>query len=699
MNKSQGQRDHQARGPDSHRPAPAAGPALTRGLERAGVGQALIERDGTVRHLCQTAQALLGPHIKPDTNILFRMPHDERQLCLDWLAADNQQTLHTLQLTTPDDEHFAVTLLPPESDQPALALIQEQPAEGHGRLALARKVANDGLWDWDVTHDTLEVSQRWRELLRLPDGHPIQHSRDWFSLIASSDLFQFQADLTLAFSSDVPRFMRELRMRTPEGETRWMRVDAVVIRDNTGDVTRVAGSISDIQDRKQAEHALERVAANDPLTGLASRTLFLEHVEKALERARRLNHYSFAVILLDIDHFKIVNDSLGPGSGDQLLIQIAQRLKPVLRGIDTLARLGGDEFAILLDGLDHPSSASDVARRIQTEINNTIDLDGHAITLTTSTGFVTSLHHYDKAEEMIRDADTALNQAKANGKAQAVEFKGDMHTEAYTRLVLEKELRKAVDNNNLSLAYQPIISLSDQQVVGFEALLRWNCPEHGWIPPDKFIPIAEETGLIQPIGAWVLTEACAQLKRWNNAGLPRHKPVRMNVNVSRRQLDNPAFPDTVRQIIETHAIDPDTLELEVTESVIMGQQERILDALKNLRGLGIKLAMDDFGTGYSSLSCLHEYPFDVLKIDRSFTMVMQEKRQISAVIQAIVSLAHTLDIEVVAEGIETDGQLAALQALECDLGQGFYVARPMTHEQAFDFLRNFNGFESLKASA
>ncbi len=387
-----------------------------------------------------------------------------------------------------------------------------------------------------------------------------------------------------------------------------------------------------------------------------------------------------------------------------LLISISDRLTGNLRETDVTsfgpgshvpARLGGDEFVILLDGIKNESDAVLVAERLQAELAKPHHLGGHDVTSTASIGIVTSSGGYDRADVVLRDADTAMYRAKSSGKARHVMFDERMHEEAMERLQLEEHLREAIEHGQFSLDYQPIIELTTGQLTGFEALLRWTHPVRGAVPPDEFIALTEELGLIVPIGTWALREASKQLNQWHRDH-PDRQHMTMNVNLSKAQLKQRDIVQTVANILKETNVSPDRLKLEVTESVIMDAPEQITPVLEQLRDLGVHLCMDDFGTGHSSLACLHRFPIDVLKIDRSFVVNTDENREYAAVIHAIVTLAHTLNMSVVGEGVETGGQVAQLQALECDLAQGNFFAMPMNAEATTAYL---NGPQGLARSA
>jgi diguanylate cyclase (GGDEF)-like protein len=443
---------------------------------------------------------------------------------------------------------------------------------------------------------------------------------------------------------------------------------------------------------------LENQARTDALTGLANRALLTDRLNQAIRQAKENPDYKFAVLFLDFDRFKIINDSLGHEIGDQLLMGIANRLTTTLRAPDRIAhladghlpaRLGGDEFVILLDGVGSIEDAVAVADRLQQELSTPHAIGDHQVTSTASIGIVASAAHYQRADDVLRDADTAMYHAKTTGKARHVVFDPGMHHEVVERLKLEEDLRRAVDQKDLKLDYQPIVSLTTGRLMGFEALLRWTHEGRGRVSPAEFVALAEEIGLIVPIGRWVLAEAARQLKCWHEQ-FPLNPPLTLNVNLSRRQLSQPDLVQVVQEILANTGIEPASLKLEITEGAIMASPEHVTPLLNRLQGLGVRLCMDDFGTGHSSLSCLHRFPIDALKIDRTFVLNTDENREYAAVIHAIITLAHTLNMHVVGEGVETAGQLAQLQALECDHAQGYYFAESLSAEAAEEFMRQPN---------
>ncbi len=480
-------------------------------------------------------------------------------------------------------------------------------------------------------------------------------------------------------------YMDERRCR--QGEIhRWYQV--AIVKHGDG----VVATFADVSDRKRTEEQLRHAAEHDPLTGLPSRTLLTGRLAQAINRAKRVPGYKFAILFLDFDRFKIINDSLGHEVGDQLLISISERLRENLRDIDTPvrlgedhlpARLGGDEFVILLDGITGARDAVVVAERIQAALAEPHILDGHEVISTASIGIVTSDGNYDNPDDVLRDADTAMYQAKNSGKARHVVFDETMHNAVMQRLTLEKELRAAAEKLDFTLAYQPIVAMDTARLVGFEALIRWPHSERGIVLPGNFIALAEELGLIVPIGLWVLREACEQLKRWQ-----KHfdGSLFMSVNLSRHQLVDPGLVRNVKSVLDATKVSPESLVLEVTESTIIDNMESIQAVLSRIHDEGVRLAMDDFGTGHSSRSFLHRTPMDTLKIDRSFVSGPGNPRDYGAIINTVIQLAHNLNMDVVAEGIETVEQLALLQSLDCNYGQGFLFSKAVDAEHAWKYI-------------
>ncbi|MFP5212369.1 MAG: EAL domain-containing protein [Acidobacteriota bacterium] len=439
---------------------------------------------------------------------------------------------------------------------------------------------------------------------------------------------------------------------------------------------RVVVAHEDITDRKMAEEQLLYDAFHDSLTGLPNRALFLDRLRHALKQAQARTGHHLAVLFLDFDHFKVVNDSLGHKAGDLLLTEISRRLESCLRSTDTVARLGGDEFAVLLEEIGHASDAIRFAEKVHETLAFPFLLEGREIFTTVSIGIALGGGGAAEPEEILRDADTALFRAKSLGRSRHEIFDKEMHHRAVKRLQMETDLRRAVERNQFLLHYQPIVSLKTGRISGFEALIRWLHPERGLVSPIEFIPLAEETGLIVPMGAWVLREACRTMRGWQLA-YPTQAPLVISVNLSGRQLAQSDIIDQVRQVLAEIGINPSTLKLEITESMLMENTAATVATLSSLKELGVQLSLDDFGTGYSSLSYLHRFPIDVLKIDRSFVGNMFTSSENASVVRTIIALAHNLGLEVIAEGPETADQVVRLRALGCEYGQGYYFSRPV----------------------
>jgi len=452
---------------------------------------------------------------------------------------------------------------------------------------------------------------------------------------------------------------------------------------------RTAKLSEEVAERRTAEDRMRHMALHDSLTGLANRAYLLDRLRHCIDRQKRGTDYKFAVLFLDVDNFKLINDSLGHDVGDELLVAIASRLTTTVRALDsvvhfsedTTARLGGDEFIVLLDGLHRSSDALVVAERVQNRLNSTFALGAHEVTVTASIGITVVERSYDRPEDILRDADTAMYRAKGSGKARYAMFDESLHAEAMARLKLENDLRRAIDESQFRLVYEPIVATEDAQIAGFEALVRWHHPERGVVFPGDFIAVAEEMGLIVPMGHWVLGEACRQLREWLDAH-PHAGPITMSVNLSKRQVMEPGLVGEVMRALAANRLSGSSLNLEITESTIVQRADTVAEVLRELKMVGIQLHMDDFGTGLSSLSCLHQFPIDVLKIDRSFIMNMTGQAQFAALVHAVLTLAQNLKMKVVAEGVETSDQLAQLLALGCDYIQGYHVSKSLSAEEA-----------------
>ena len=478
----------------------------------------------------------------------------------------------------------------------------------------------------------------------------------------------------------------ESQIRRKDGAIIWISENARAVRDDNGVIDYYEGTVEDVTVTREGKDRLLYDALHDQLTGLSNRTLFMDRLEQTFARLVRRPDALFAVLFLDFDRFKNINDSLGHLAGDQLLKAISARLQECLRPGDTVSRFGGDEFAILLEHVKELSDATLVAERVQKAMLEPFQLGSQQVFSSASIGIALGHADYERAEDLLRDADMAMYRAKARGKARHEVFDAEMHTRAVALLQLETDLRWAIERGEFRLHYQPIVRLDSGAVVGFEALIRWQHPQRGLVAPAEFIPIAEETGWIVPIGKWVLEEACAQLSRWQ-AEIRTDEPLSMSVNLSSKQFSQFDLIESIESIIAQSGIAPGSLKLEITESAIMEDAQIVTNRLLQLRNLGVKLGLDDFGTGYSSLSYLHRFPLDTLKIDRSFVARLLEDGENREIVRTIVTLGKNLGMDVVAEGVEEAQQLSDLRDLNCQQGQGYFFARPLPAEEAIRIVR------------
>ena len=552
-------------------------------------------------------------------------------------------------------------------------------AESEERYALAASGANDGLWDWSINEDSVYFSPRWREQLRLREGDIGNRMEAWMDRVHPDDVLGFRNELNDHLAARVAKFEIEYRVRDRDNNYRWMLCRALAIRDDEGKAYRIAGSQTDITERKRAEAQLIHDALHDSLTGLANRELLLERVDHAIRLAQRRNDYRFAVVVIDLDRFKTINDSLGHLAGDSLLCRMGERIGRHLRTSDTLARTGGDEFAILLDDIDQYADLSRLIERIRREIAQPFPLLNQQVAITASLGITLHTAAYSRSGDMLRDADIAMYRAKGLGKNRHEVFDTTMHTQIAAMLQIENDLRSAISRNEFRIYYQPIHRLEDGEIVGFEALLRWQHPSKGLLPPESYLGIAEESGLIIPIGHWVLNEATRQLREWQTT-TPCIRNCYISINLSSSEF---AHPDLIKQVIKalrTSGLTPDKLKLEVTETVLIENTSQATQVLDALRELGIATAIDDFGTGYSSLSYLHRFAFDALKIDRSFVRHIDQNTKSRAILRSIVRLAQNLDLTVIAEGGETEEEIDCLRDVGCLFSQGHAFSMALSPE-------------------
>jgi len=559
---------------------------------------------------------------------------------------------------------------------------QEGLRESEERYALAARGANDGLWDWNLEANVVYFSTRWKSMLGYQESEIGDKPDEWFNRIHDADRERVNQEIAAHQEGSVPQFESEHRVLHKDGTFRWMLCRGLAVHNGSGKISRMAGWQTDITEGK----------VSDPLTGLPNRLLFTDRVGRLIKHAKRRKDYLFAVLFLDLDGFKMINDSLGHLAGDQLLVGVASRLEKCLRATDTVARLGegfivarmgGDEFTVLLDDLKHPDDAKQAAERLMKAVTSPFMLGGREVFTSLSIGIALSNPGYEQAEDILRDADTAMYRAKSMGKARYEIFDADMRASVVARLQLETDLRRALEHGEFHNVYQPIVSLAAGQIVGFEALLRWQHPTRGLLGPEEFITVAEETGLIRDLGWWNLREACRQMAEWR-ADYNAYSQLTMSVNLSPKQFLQANLVEDIGSLLRELNLPPEGLKLELTESTVMGDPSAAVEMLQQIKSLGISLAIDDFGIGYSSLSYLHRFPLDTLKIDRSFISSIGNGED-TEIARTILPMALNLHLDVVAEGVETIEQLVLLKKLQCKYGQG-YFPKPLSAVEAGSLL-------------
>jgi diguanylate cyclase (GGDEF)-like protein/PAS domain S-box-containing protein len=543
------------------------------------------------------------------------------------------------------------------------------------RYALAAKGANDGLWDWDLLTGLVYYSPRWKSMLGYEEQDIGDGIDEWFSRVYDEDRPAVLDRLHSHLDGIACHFESEHRMRNKRDELRWMLTRGLAVRDEDQHPYRIAGSQTDITERKEAEELLRFRAQHDVLTGLPNRLLFMERLQAAFDCSAGHGACGFAVLLIDLDRYKIITDSLGHVVSDALVVAVARELQARIGPRDTVAFLGGDEFAVLMAEVGSVSDALGFSDKVKAALTAPFSVGGHEVFTTASVGVALGPEHYASPEEMLRDADTANQRAKAQGKGRSEVFDDRMHAFALNQLHLETDLRRALERHELAVFYQPLVNLESGGIEGFEALARWHHPERGLVSPLEFIPVAEETGMIIPIGRWIMQEACRQLHAWQ-AQFPGLL-AKMSVNVSGVQFAQTDLADTVFEVLDEAHLEARYLKLEITESVLMHSSDDASAVLGKLQGRDVQFLMDDFGTGYSSLSYLHSFPIDTLKIDASFVRKMAMEAKHDEIVQAIVALARSLNMAVIAEGVETLASLARLRELKADFGQGYLFSPPV----------------------
>ena len=539
------------------------------------------------------------------------------------------------------------------------------------RFSMVLTGSNEGLWDWDLESDEVYFSPFWKQLLGFQE-HEIGHSlSEWLDRVHPDDRPRVVEELQEHLAGRAASFSCQHRLRHADETYRWMVMRGVALRqEQTGKAIRIAGALADVTASR----------LYDALTGLPNRTLMLDRVERSIARGRRKSELIFALLVVSLDRFELLQSQLHDADVRIVLATLGKRLQLLMRTTDTVARLEGPNFAIHLDEIRHVSDAQRVAGRVAQALEEPLHLGGRELRLATSIGIALSVTGYERPDDIVRDAFLAMNQARAQGGHRQEMFDQKMQSEVELRMRLEADLRRALERGEFLVYYQPIIRLETWRISGFEALIRWRHPERGLVSPGEFIPIAEETGMIVPLGEWVLREAARQTKVWQDQYPDLDLSV--SVNLSGRQIAEPDLVETVARVIDETGLVPGSLKLELTETLLMHHYETAIQTMHDLRDMGVKLSIDDFGTGYSSLSHLHRFPIDYLKVDRSFVGRVGSDPRESEIVRVIVGLGRNLGMKVIAEGVETSEQLGFLRGLECEYGQGYYFARPLDAEAA-----------------
>ena len=542
------------------------------------------------------------------------------------------------------------------------------------RYAVAVRATNDGIWDWDLTGQRVHFSERWKTLLGYVDLTSDQMAA-WFELVHPDDLERLRHEIDGSVAGESPYFENEHRIRHGDGTWRWVLCRGLSTCNVAGAPVRITGSLSDITERRNAEERLIHDALHDSLTGLPNRTLLMDRITQCVRRGERAPAGGCAVLYIDLDRFKLINDSVSHAAGDRLLIELARRMEGVLRPGDTLARLGGDEFGVVLEDVSSTAQALEIGARLCQTIAESVPFERRALQIVGSVGIAHNLDGLVAPEDLLRNADIAMYDAKGHGGGRCAIFDHSMHQRVVDRMSLETHLRQAIEQRRLRTFFQPIVDLSTGAIRGLEALARWPAGEHD-IPPSQFIPVAEESGLIGQLGCLVLRDACRTLSEWRRQGLVSPE-VTVSVNVSVRQIMDSGLVDHVSAALADSGLSPENLVLEITESTLIENPQVVRTVLQELLALGVTVELDDFGTGYSSLTVLHDFPGHTLKIDRAFVDTMIDRPESETIVRSIVSLAHSLGLRVTAEGIEDTDQLHALTALGCEYGQGYHFSRPL----------------------
>ncbi len=611
-------------------------------------------------------------------------------VCLDGSTLDLE--LSAVQISSDESQSISIIIhdvTHRRKSENALRISEE-------RYMLAAQGANDGLWDWNLMSNEIYFSARWKTMLGYSQNEIGGSPDEWFDRVHPDDIIHLRTQLSEHLHSRSEHFECEYRILHRDGQYYWMLVRGVAVWDAAGYAHRIAGSQTDITERKIIENQLRYDALHDGLTGLGNRTLLIDHLIHANERKKRKPDMLYAIFFLDFDKFKKVNDSFGHHAGDQVLIEASHRLENGLRatdtitrfiGTETLVRIAGDEFVLLLEDFDSVEDIYKTADRIVNLLSSPYHIDDMEVILTASLGLVIPQEIFTNPDDLIRNADIAMYRAKQQGGGQIVAFDDNMFEGALTRMQMESDLRQAVDKGEFEVYYQPIYSLGNDHLAGFEALVRWHHPMQGLVMPMEFIPLAEETGLIVPIGYFVLEDACRKMQSWRQKLLIPTELV-VSVNLTSRQIFNPALVPNVASILKLTGFDPKRLWLEVSEISLIENNKSNWNNLEELRKMGIRIEIDDFGTGYSSLSYLQHLPVDGFKIDRSFVNDLQGSGK--QIIKTLIDLGHNLGLVQVAEGIETENQKAFLKNLSCEYAQGFLMSKPITASAIEEMIKSSN---------
>lgn len=630
---------------------------------------------------------------------LIHVPILSKGQPLGVLSVDNRATKHPF---TARDEEMLISL----ADYAAVAIenadlfqqaqteiaerkrVEQALRESEDRYALAVQGANDGIWDWNLRLNKVYYSPRWKSMLGFTEGEIGDSPQEWMSRIHPQDFEKVKLAMANHLRGQTPHFESEHRMRQKDGSYLWMLSRGLAVRSEDGSVNRMAGSQADISIRKEAEARLQKDAFFDRLTGLPNRAYIFDRLKAAIEHSRKESGKLFAVYYLDLDQFKNINDRFGHPVGDQLLIQVGGLLKPALDTSDFLSRVGGDEFIVLQEELPDIEAVKSTAQRILRSLSGPIRLYDNDVHITASIGIVVNSQSYEKPEDILRDADIAMYAAKGVGKGTYQLFDPQIREKAMRLISLETDMRQAIEQGQFVLHFQPIFSLRKGRLEGLEALVRWQHPKRGLLMPGEFIPVAQNSGLILSIDRWVLEQSCHQLKAWQDR-FPGEPPTHINVNITSGTIAQTDLVETIRQVLHKTGLKASCLKLEITESVVMGSEETVTKSLADLRQMGIELYIDDFGTGYSSLAYLQQIPVNALKIDRSFIHRLESEASQAEIIRTIVHLAHTLNMQAYAEGVETKEQLEYLKKIDCDGGQGYLLASPLGKRETGELLNKF----------